>query len=185
MAINATSGALLGFLYRGPMTGWQVAQAADLQLCDFWNLQRSHVYRELAKLAESGLIEAGQKGVREQVPYAITDRGRAAFLEWLHEDPGPEIMRSPLHLKLSFADHLDDETCARFVRRHRRLNEERLEYYRGLEAKIGEAHPNQALVLRSGITFREGLLAWLNSLPWGRSDKKMGKKISKTVVRRR
>jgi len=179
--VNSTAGALLGFLYREPMTGWQVAQVADLQLCDFWNLQRSHVYRELAKLAESGLIEAGEKGVREQVPYSITDRGRAAFLEWLHEDPGPEIMRSPLHLKLSFADHLDEETCSRFVRIHRHRNEERLAYYRRLEGKIKGAHPSQTLVLRSGIAFREGLLAWLDSLPWGRgrTERKEAKKRSR------
>ncbi len=150
------------------MTGWQVAQAADVQLCDFWNLQRSHVYRELAKLAESGLIAAGKKGVREQVPYSITDLGRDAFLKWLQEDPGPEIMRSPLHLKLSFSEYLDEETCTRFVRIHRHLNEDRLVYYRRLEEMIEEARPRQALVLRAGIIFRGGVLAWLDSLPWGR-----------------
>ncbi len=166
--VNSTAGALLGFLYQEPMTGWQVARAAKLALCDFWNLNRSQVYRELAKLAASGLIEAREKGVRDQVPYSITDRGRAAFIEWLHEDPGPEIMRSPLHLKLSFADHLDEETRARFVRIHRYRSEERLAYYRRLERTISETHPIQTLLLRSGITFREGLLSWLDSLPWGR-----------------
>ena len=98
----------------------------------------------------------------------ITERGKAAFLEWLHEDPGPEIMRSPLHLKLSFAEHLDDETCSRFVRMHRHRNEERLEYYRRLESTAKDMSPSQSLVLRAGFIFREGLLAWLDSLPWGR-----------------
>ncbi len=167
--VNSTAGALLGFLYEAPMTGWQVAQTAELELCDFWNLNRSQVYRELAKLADSGLIEAGEKGVRDQVPYSITDRGRAAFIEWLHEDPGPEIIRSPLHLKLSFADHLDDETRSRFVRIHRHRNEERLAYYRRLEGTISATRPFQTLMLHSGIKFREGLLSWLNSLPWGRN----------------
>jgi DNA-binding PadR family transcriptional regulator len=150
------------------MTGWQVVQVAELSLCDFWNLNRSQVYRELAKLADSGLIEAGEKGVRDQIPYSITDAGREAFLEWLNEDPGPEITRSPIHLKLSFAEHLDDETCARFVRIHRRRNEERLDYYRQLERTISDSRPYETLVLRSGITYREGLLSWLDSLPWGR-----------------
>lgn len=167
-SINSTAGALLGFLFREPMTGWQVVQVAELALCDFWVLNRSQVYRELAKLAEDGLIEAGEKGVREQVPYTITDSGRAAFLEWLHEDPGPESFRSPLHLKLSFAEHLDEATCARFVRIHRHRHEERLAYYRRLERKLADAQPNSAHILRYGIMFREGFLAWLDSLPWGR-----------------
>ena len=166
--VNSTAGALLGFLHRKPMTGWQVVKVAEVELCDFWNLNPSQVYRELAKLTERRLIEAGDKGVRDQVPYTITDAGRAAFLEWLRDDPGPEITRSPIHLKLSFAEHLDDETCARFVRIHRRRNEERLDHYRQLEAQIGDSRPVATLVLRSGIIHREGLMSWLDSLPWAR-----------------
>jgi len=166
--LNATAGALLGFLSREPMTGWQVVQAAELELCDFWNLNRSQVYRELAKLNDDGLIEAGDKGVREQLPYTITERGRAAFLDWLHEDPSPEIIRSPLHLKLSFAEDLDAATCARFVQIHRLRNEERLAYYRRLETAIQDRRPRQTEVLRFGIMFREGFLTWLDSLPWSR-----------------
>jgi len=167
--VNPTAAALLGFLLRQPMTGWQIAQTAEAELCDYWNLNRSHVYRELAKLTAEGLISAGTKGVRDQVPYTITAAGREAFLAWLREDPGPEIMRSPLHLKLAFAEHLDDETCARFVRIHRRRAEERLDYYRQVERALGDARPNLTHVLRSGIAMREALLGWFDTLPWGRS----------------
>jgi DNA-binding PadR family transcriptional regulator len=164
--VNATAAALLGFLHRQPMTGWQIAQTAQAELCDYWNLNRSHVYRELAKLTEAALVEAGAKGIRDQVPYTITAAGREAFLDWLHEDPDPEIMRSPLHLKLAFAEHLDDQTCARFVRIHRRRNEERLDYYRQVERAIGDARPDLTHVLRAGIAMREAQLVWLDSLPW-------------------
>jgi DNA-binding PadR family transcriptional regulator len=167
--VNPTAAALLGFLLRQPMTGWQIAQTAEAELCDYWNLNRSHVYRELAKLTADGLISAGTKGVRDQVPYTITAAGREAFLAWLREDPGPEIMRSPLHLKLAFAEHLDDETCARFVRIYRRRAEERLDYYRQVERALGDARPNLSHVLRSGIAMREALLGWLDTLPWGRA----------------
>lgn len=167
-SVNSTAAALLGFLHRRPMTGWQVVQVAELELCDFWNLNRSQVYRELAKLADTGLIEAGDKGIREQVPYTITDAGREAFLEWLNEDPGPEIMRSPIHLKLTFADHLDEDTCARFVRIHIRRNEERLDHYLQLESALGKSRPNAMHLLRGGIAHRKGMLRWLTSLPWAR-----------------
>jgi hypothetical protein len=40
---------------------------------------------------------------------------------------------------------------------------------RRLEHTMGDAHPFQTLVLRSGIAFREGLLAWLNGLPFERA----------------
>jgi DNA-binding PadR family transcriptional regulator len=165
-SVNSTAAALLGFLHRRPMTGWQVVEVAELELCDFWNLTRSQVYRELAKLTEGGLIQAGEKGVRDQVPYSITDVGRQAFLEWLNKDPGPEILRSPIHLKLAFAEHLDDQTCARFVRIQRRRNEERLEYYQRLETNVQDIRPGAMHVLRSGIMYRKWMLSWLASLPW-------------------
>jgi DNA-binding PadR family transcriptional regulator len=164
--VNPTAAALLGFLLRQPMTGWQIAQTAETELCDYWNLNRSHVYRELAKLTDAGLLEAGTKGIRDQVPYTITPAGQEAFLAWLRQDPGPEVMRSPLHLKLAFAEHLDDETCARFVRVSRRRTEERLDYYRAVEKSLGNASPNLTHVLRSGIAMREASLEWLDSLPW-------------------
>lgn len=167
-SVNSTAGALLGFLHKRPMTGWQLVQVAEVGLCDFWRLSPSQVYRELEKLTAGGLVEAGAKGVRDQIPYSVTAAGSEAFLEWLREDPGPESVRSPIHLKLSFAEHLDAETCDRFVRIYRRRNEERLDYYRGMESKITDEWPNARHMLRSGITFREGLLSWLDSLPWGR-----------------
>lgn len=150
------------------MTGWQVAQVAELELCDFWHLNRSQIYRELARLADQGLIEAGEKGVRDQVPYSITDAGRAAFAEWLHEDPTADIVRSSFHLKVTFAEHLDDDVLSRFVRVHRRRTGERLDYYRQLDRKLDGRRPNAAHVLRSGIAYREQVLRWLDSLPWGR-----------------
>lgn len=168
VSVNSTAAALLGFLHRGPMTGWQVAQVVELELCDFWNLNRSQVYRELAGLAERGLIDAGERGVRDQVPYSITDTGRATFHEWLREDPTPDIIRSPFHLKVTFAEHLDDETLGRFARVHRRRMEERLDHYRQLDRKLDHTRPNSQHVLRSGIGYREQVLRWLDSLPWAR-----------------
>jgi DNA-binding PadR family transcriptional regulator len=73
-------------------------QVAELEPCDFWNLSRSRVHRELSNLAQNGLIDAGEKGVRAKVPYTINDVGRVAFRAWLNEDPPLDIIRSPFHL---------------------------------------------------------------------------------------
>lgn len=165
--INATAAAALGFLHQAPMTGWQLAQTVESSLCDFFNVTRSQVYKELRTLAATGLVEAGETGPRDRRPYTITPAGRAAFREWLHTEPAPEIMRSPFHLKLFFADHLDSDTIERFVRRYRERNEERLAYYRTLEPTVEEISPNGTHVLRYGIAARETALQWIDTLPWG------------------
>ncbi|WP_310723357.1 hypothetical protein [Streptomyces sp. N2A] len=41
--------------------------------------------------------------------YRLTDSGRAAFAEWLVVPPGPENIRYPLLLTLSFGQFLDDD----------------------------------------------------------------------------
>lgn len=164
--LNHTAAAVLGHLQREPMTGWQIAQIVEVSLCDFFNVTRSQIYRELHSLAENGLVEPGQVGTRDKRPYAITAAGRQAFQGWLHEEPGPDIMRSPFFLKLSFADHLDQDTVQRYVDQHRQRNEARLAYYRALRPSVEAASPSAAHVLRAGIAYREATLRWLDSLPW-------------------
>lgn len=169
--LNHTAAAVLGTVHRQPMTGWQIAQMVETSLCDFFNVTRSQIYRELRALADAGLVEAGEVGARDQRPYTVTPAGRRAFEAWLHEEPGPDIMRSPFFLKLSFAEHLDEDTVERYVELHRQRTEDRLAYYRELEPLAEAVSPNGAHVLRAGIAYREATLRWLDSLPWeGRSD---------------
>ena len=166
MKLNHTAGAVLGQLTRGPLTGWHIAELVEVSLCDFFNITRSQIYRELRALADAGLVEPGETGPRDQRPYAITEAGRDAFLAWLGEEPGPDLFRSPFFLKLSFAEHLEPETVAQFVELHRQRNEERLSYYRELAPTAEAFSPNAGHVLRAGVAFREALLGWLRTLPW-------------------
>lgn len=81
--LNATAASLLGFLHEGSMTGWDMVATAQQRIGSFWTLTQSQVYRELATMARSGLVEAGPPGPRERKPYSITAAGRAAFAEWI------------------------------------------------------------------------------------------------------
>ncbi len=104
--LNATAASLLGFLHEGPMTGWDLVATAEARIGDFWSLTQSQVYRELAAMAEGGLVEAGERGPRDRQPYTITDAGRAAFAGWVDREPGPETIRFPLLLTILFGMHL-------------------------------------------------------------------------------
>src|SRR6266496_1769078 len=101
-SINATSASLLGYLYWRAMSGGEIVAAVEASVGHFWNVTRSQIYRELQTLARQGLVEVGELGPRRRCPYTITDEGRGAFLAWLEQDPGPDIIRSPLLLKFFF-----------------------------------------------------------------------------------
>jgi DNA-binding PadR family transcriptional regulator len=164
--MNATAASLLGFLHEGPKTGWELVAAAEERIGAFWSLTRSQVYRELAAMASTGLVEAGETGPRDRRPYALTPAGRAAFRTWLATVPGQEQIRYPLLLAISFGQYLPAGTLAAFVAAHRAEHEARLAGYREALPEVreqGGAHA--AAVLDFGIRYEEAVLGWFDALP--------------------
>jgi DNA-binding PadR family transcriptional regulator len=162
--LNATAASLLGFLDAGPMSGWELAEAVQATIGNFWNVTRSQIYRELGQLAVRGLVEPGEAGPRGRRRYTITASGQGAFSEWIRREPGPELIRFPLLLTLFFADRVPREELAQFVAAHRRRHGDRLAFYRTLM----EGSPNDSprvQTLRFGIAYEEAFLAWVDSLP--------------------
>ena len=166
--VNPTSASLLGFLYWRSMSGGEIVAAVEMSVGHFWNVTRSQIYRELQALSSAGLVELGEVGPRRRAPYSITDRGREAFLAWLEIDPGPDVMRSPFLIKFFFGALLSEETLRRFVGKVRPLHEEALEYYRNLLPAIVRTDPAPAHVVRLAIIYEEGMLNWLDAIPWGK-----------------
>lgn len=85
--------ALLGFIYECPMHGYELYQqlSAPTGLWQVWRLKQSQLYALLAKLVEHGYLTATVQ-VQETRPsrkvYTLTDEGRAAFQQWLHDPVG-------------------------------------------------------------------------------------------------
>ncbi|MGB9376932.1 MAG: PadR family transcriptional regulator, partial [Mycobacteriales bacterium] len=118
-ALNATAASLLGFLHRRPLTGWDLVATAESVIGNFWSVTQSQVYRELAAMAEGGLVEAGERGTRARRPYSITVAGRIAFAAWIKRRPGPETIRFPLLLTVAFGRHLTPAQLADVIGHHR------------------------------------------------------------------
>ncbi|MGH9127405.1 MAG: PadR family transcriptional regulator [Acidimicrobiales bacterium] len=162
MKINPTAASLLGFLEEGEQTGYDLAKTAEALIGPFWSLTRSQIYRELAALAQAGLVEAGEPGPRSRQPYRLTSAGREAFLAWVSEPPAAEQIRFPLLLSLSFGRWLGAERVAAMLAEHRAEHAGRLSSYRAL----GEAgDPYLDAVLSFGIHYEEAVLAWMDALP--------------------
>lgn len=167
--LNATAGSLLGFLHSGPMTGWDLVATAEQQIGGFWSLTRSQVYRELAAMADGGLVQAGEVGARERRPYALTAAGRAAFAEWVAREPGPEMIRFPLLLTIGFGRHLPLARLAESVHRHRAVHAARLAAYEGSRRAAEDAGDQvDAYVLATldfGLSYERAVLSWFDGLP--------------------
>ena len=135
---------------------------------NFWSLTRSQVYRELAAMADAGLVEAQERGARESRPYAITERGREVFGRWLAEVPGRESIRFPLLLTIVMGRHLPPERLAKIVAVHRTLHEQRLAEYEAAEAgarAAGFSDPFALATLQFGLAYERAALEWFDALP--------------------
>ena len=168
--LNATAASLLGFLHERPMSGYELAATAAAVIGDFWTLTQSQVYRELAWMADRGLVTAGERGTRDRRPFAITGAGREAFARWVVLPPGGETIRHPLLLTLSFGRHVPPERLASFLRRHRDAHVERLRAYELEEREAAvradaDSDPFHAATLDFGIAYERATLAWFDALP--------------------
>ena len=166
--LNATAASLLGFLHERPMAGWDLVATAQRRIGDFWSITQSQVYRELAAMAASGLVEAGERGPRDRQPYAITPAGRAAFGEWVGREPGPEAIRFPLLLTIVFGRYVPRARLASFIERHRAIHAERLAGYEEAAASMaadgGRRDRYASATLEFGLAYERAVLAWFERL---------------------
>ncbi len=181
--IDATAACVLGLLLLGPapglapaaadgaMTGWQIYETAGRSLGRFWNVTRSQIYLELARLADAGLVEArGRTGPRARRPYRITDTGQRAFSSWLEDfardEPRDDLLRSPLLLTVFFGDFLPRELLVRVLEEYRPRWQRQLDQTTQMLAAISQEarHRPPTAVLRRGVAYRELMVRWIDSL---------------------
>ena len=166
--LNATAGSLLGFLHDRPMTGYDLVAVARQRIGDFWSLTQSQVYRELAAMADAGLVVAGERGPRDRRPYALTDAGREAFHEWVNREPGEESVRVPLLVSMIFGGHVESERMAAFLERHHAVHAKRLASYEEQRDQVDpdslEADPFAVAPLDFGILYERAVLEWFENL---------------------
>lgn len=115
-SLPATSYAVLGMLSLSPMSGYELNQNVDNSIANFWQISKSQVYGELARLEDLGLVqstEVEQARLPDKRTYELTEPGARAFDEWLSAPGhGPRRLRSGLLLKTFFAHRM---TADRFV----------------------------------------------------------------------
>ena len=165
--LNATAGALLGLLRADPLSGYDLIAQANEIIGGFWTITRSQVYRELADLADRGLVERGVPGPRDRQPFGITERGRAAFRAWVNTPPEPENLRIPLLLRLTFADEIDPAGLRQTLSDHRDVHASRLDEYRNLDRDLdaGGVPADQRVTIAYGIAYEAAVLQWFDHLP--------------------
>lgn len=162
--------AVLGLLSREPTSGYELGSLAERTIAHFWPITRAHIYAELGRLEEAGLVtatEVAQRGRPDKRIYTITPAGERVLDQWLDSaDLGDERRRNPLLLKVFFGKRMAPERLAGLLAAQRERCQAQLEHYTALVAGI-EEDPG-ALMERAtalyGIRCVEAQLNWLDEV---------------------
>lgn len=156
--------ALLGFLMRGPVHGYDLHQRVQEELGEIWYMGISNVYGALKRLEQAGQVESSVSAQESRPPrkvYRITPAGKQSFRDWLRR-PAPSIrdMRVEFPAKLYFFCTLGLAGVEDLIAAQEAACRERVE---GLEQRIAGCAPQD--FNRSVFDFRrrqiEAILDWL------------------------
>lgn len=166
----ALSHAILVALLDCSSSGYDLAKRFDGSVGFFWDASHQQIYRELAKLEETGHItsETIQQDTRPNKKlYSITDQGKSHLTEWMtsSSDIGP--IKDDLLVKLFGGYLVGSEVILKELRQHRKRHQTRLVEYQAIEDRffpdveaLSEKALYQYLTLRNGIQFEQGWLKW-------------------------
>jgi DNA-binding PadR family transcriptional regulator len=162
--LTQTSYAVLAlFEHIGEATSYDLKQAIEHSIENFWQVPHTTAYDEPARLASGGYLTVRQEpGGRRRKLYSLTDRGRGALHAWIAEPTAaPPQLRDETMLKV-FAGA--DPTPLQPPRRawhEAKLAE--LEAYLALQREVGgPAGPERSLV--AGVAYHRKMLEMLDEL---------------------
>jgi PadR family transcriptional regulator, regulatory protein AphA len=117
--MTPTSQAILGLLSIVPMSGYDLAQAAERSIGRFWPVSKSQVYAELARLEPLGLVrgtEIAQERRPDKRVFRLTERGEEALDSWLESDDlAAPRFRLPFLLKIFLGHRRAPERSAELL----------------------------------------------------------------------
>jgi DNA-binding PadR family transcriptional regulator len=162
--LTGTSYALLAVLAEfGEMTSYDLKQAMESSIENFWPVPHTTAYEEPARLATAGYLTARQeeKGRRRRV-YSLTDAGRKALAEWA-ADPSatPPQLRDEGILKV-FAG-ADPEALRESRMAWHRAKLEELRGYLQL-VRSSEEFGRSERTLITGVAYHEKMLEIIDLL---------------------
>jgi len=114
---------LLGLLNEKPMTGYELDKEFKASLRYFWQAKGSQIYNELDSMEKKGWL-ASERVIQDEKPnkrvYAITDEGRAEFIDWLSA-PETDIKNAPnvksaFLLRIYFGNDTNKEQALNMLR---------------------------------------------------------------------
>jgi PadR family transcriptional regulator AphA len=160
---------ILSALSEQSLSGYEISKEFDLVLGNFWHAKHQQVYRELAKMADEGLVSfrlESQTDKPDRKVYSVTEVGAEALQRWFSEPTPMAAIKSALLVKVYACP--DPDTLLSQIERFRTERTAALEalrliadqHYPEPVAEMEDWKKRAYLTLRYGVLQREAQLAW-------------------------
>jgi DNA-binding PadR family transcriptional regulator len=162
--LTTTSYALLALLDQlGEGTSYDIKQALDKSIENFWPVPHTTAYDEPARLVEGGYLAVDQEaGGRRRKSYSLTERGREALREWAAEpDAAPPQLRDEFMLKV-FAGAEPAALAEQRLAWHRAKLEELGGYLENVRAAEGYEASERSLI--AGLAYHRRMIEMIEEL---------------------
>jgi PadR family transcriptional regulator, regulatory protein AphA len=163
--LTTTSYALLALLDQlGKGTSYDIKQALDKSIENFWPVPHTTAYEEPARLAAAGYLSVDQEaGGRRRKSYSLTDAGREALRAWAAEPvAAPPQYRDEFMLKVFAGAELDGFVEARLAW-HRGKLEELQGYLDNVRAAGGDWVRSERVLL-AGLAYHRRMTEMIEEL---------------------
>ena len=106
----ALAEAILVCLTERPMSGYDLAKNFDASIGYFWRASHQHIYRELGKLRERGLVssrEVSQEGKPNRIIHTLTKEGKLFLRAWSKKPVNQPSIKDDLMVKFYALENMD------------------------------------------------------------------------------
>jgi PadR family transcriptional regulator AphA len=162
--LSANSYALLALLdHLGEATSYDIKQALEISIENFWPLPHTTAYEEPARLATGGYLSVRQEeGGRRRKLYLLTEQGRAALAAWTAEPTAaPPQLRDEAMLKIFAGAEPEPLRGARVAWHEMKLEE--LEGYLSAVREVGGWTGSERALI-AGVTYHRQILKMIDAL---------------------
>ena len=145
------------------MSGYELAKRFEASVGSTWSAGHSQIYPELNRLADEGLVEAGEPGPRGRKTYAITGAGRDAVQGWLADTEPDRTVRDEAALRTYFLWLMEPAAARAHVAGELTAARDTLEALRGTAAAPRPATPaerSQRIALEAGLRWAQARAEW-------------------------
>ncbi len=164
--------AILVSLAERSASGYDLARRFDKSIGHFWSASHQQIYKILARMEQRTLVSAEavtQDGRPDKRVYEITAAGRGELREWSSLPAPVEKLRSDLAVKIRGMRFGDRDAVIADIGRHRDEHQRQLNFYLDNTAthfgdEISADELGAWLVLRGGIRYEEGQIAWADEM---------------------